>query len=82
MDAASSSQPAREAAVRGSVASGVVYAPLKEVHPERIVVGERVLFLRDGATCTYTIGTPLEVIFTERDGRSFADKITPVKQGH
>lgn len=38
-----------------------------------------VLFLRDGETCTCMIGTPLEVIFTEQDGRSFADKVTPVK---
>ena len=28
---------------------------------------------------TYGVGTPLEVILTEQDGRSLADRITPVR---
>jgi hypothetical protein len=50
--------------------------PLKASHPDRIIVGERVLFLRDGMACTYRVGTSLEVVFTEQDGRSHAERIT------
>lgn len=67
MDAASGSQPAR----------GV--APLLESLPDRIVVGSRTLFLRDGKRCTYPVGTPVEVIYTEIDGRRHADNITSVR---
>lgn len=82
MDAASGSQPTRDEPSLRSVASGVIYATLNESHSDRIVVGERVLFLRNGTTCTYAVGTHLEVVFTEQDGCSHADKITPVKQGN
>lgn len=82
MDAASGGQPARGESLVRPVVSGVIYAPLKESHSDRIVVGDRVLFLRDGVTCAYVSGAPLEVTFTEQDGRSLADKITPVRQGN
>jgi hypothetical protein len=71
MDGASGNTPARR----------VVVASLKESHSDRIIVGDRVLFLRNGTTCTYVVGTHLEVVFTVQDGRSLAHKITPVKQG-
>jgi hypothetical protein len=48
---------------------------------DRIVAGDRVVFLRNGMTCHYNLGTFLEVTFTEQDGRSFANKITPVSTG-
>jgi hypothetical protein len=72
MNTASGGQPAR----------GVIVAPLTEAHPDRIVVGGRVLFLRDGMICPYSLGTPLEVVFTEQDGRSHADRITPMRFTH
>jgi hypothetical protein len=71
MDAASGSQPAR----------GVIVAPLLESLPDRIVVGSRTLFLRDGKRWTYPVGTPVEVIYTEIDGRRHVDNITPVRPG-
>src|SRR5216684_3201032 len=66
MNAASCSQPAR----------GVIVAPLIEFHPDRIVVGSCTLLLRDGKRCTYAVGTPLEVAYTEVDGRRDVDSIT------
>ena len=83
MGAASGGQPAREKSSSRPIAFGVLSAPLKESHPDRIIMGDRVLFLRNGTTCTYAVGTTLEVTFTEQqDGRSFADQITPVKPGN
>jgi len=69
MDAASGGQPVR----------GVIVAPLIESHPDRIVVGSCTLFLPDGKRCAYVVGTPLEVAYTEVDGRRDVDSITPVK---
>jgi len=71
MDAASGSRPAR----------GVIVAPLVESHPDRIVVGSATLFLRDGKRCTHAVGTPLEVAYTEVDGRRDVDSITPIRPG-
>ena len=62
-------------------AHGVIVAPLKEAHPDRIVLSDRTFFLRDGATCNYAPGTPLEVAYTELDGRRDVDRITPVQHG-
>ena len=69
----------------GSVpARGIIVAPLK-AHPDRIILGDRTFFLRDGlrdgATCNYLPGTPLEVAYTEPDGRRDVDRITPVQHG-
>jgi hypothetical protein len=49
MGAASSSQARGEE--RPGVAHGLIVAILREVHPDRIVVGERTLFLREGQDC-------------------------------
>jgi len=62
-------------------ARGIMVAPLKEAHPDRIVLGDRTFFLRDGATCNYLPGTPLEAAYTELDGRRDVDSITPVQHG-
>ena len=71
MDAASGSQPAR----------GVIEAPLIESLPDRLVVGSCTLFLRGGKRCAYPVGTPVEVTYTEIDGRRHVDNITPVRPG-
>jgi hypothetical protein len=78
MDAASGSQPARDGRAP-ALARGMIFAPLNESRPGRIIVGDRVLFLRNGTTCTYVVGTPLEVTFTQENGRSLVDKITPIR---
>jgi hypothetical protein len=57
----------------------VIVAPLIASHPDRIVVGSRTLVLRDGKTCTYALGTNLEVVYTEQNGRAEAESITVVK---
>jgi len=49
MDAASGSQSAR-GVERSGVAHGLIVAILREVLPDRIVVGERTLFLLRGKT--------------------------------
>ena len=82
MDAASGGMSARGGDESPSFARGVVVGPLTEAHPDRIVLGDRIVFLRDGMTCTYPPGTPLEVVYTEQDGRSCADKITPLRPGN
>ena len=56
---------------------GVIIGPLTESRPDRTVLGGSILFLRDGAPCNYALGTPLEVVYTEQDGRRDVDKITP-----
>ena len=61
------------------IAYGVIFAPLIESYPDRIVVGSRTLFLRDGKTCTDALGTNLEVFYAERNGRAEAERITVVK---
>lgn len=69
MDTGSGRQPAR----------GAIVAPLVESHPDRIVLGSRTLLLRDGKTWTYAVGTNLEVVYTEQDGRAETESITVVK---
>ena len=78
MDAASGSQARGEE--RPGVAHGLIVAILREVHPDRIVVGERTLFLREGQDCRYPPGTYLEVLYAVRqDGRSEAERISVVQ---
>jgi hypothetical protein len=60
---------------------GVLYAPLIETHPDRIVVGDCTLFLGDGMACSYPLGTPLDVEYVEQNGRRRAEKITPIPVG-
>ena len=70
MDAASGSQPAR----------GVMEGRLKEAHPDRIVIGETVLFLRGGLRCTHPPGTRLNVTYTVQDGRREVEEISAVRE--
>jgi hypothetical protein len=65
MVAASGGQPAR----------GIIVGPLAECHPDRIVIGGCVLFLRGGAACPYAVGMSVEVHYTEIDGRRDIDGI-------
>jgi hypothetical protein len=65
-----------------TVSRGIVFAPLKEACPDRIVLGDCVLFLPAGATCTYALGTSLEVEYTEQNGRQTVAKMTPTKVGN
>lgn len=54
---------------------GVIVGPLRELYPDRIVVADRILFLRDGQACRYTVGVVIEVVYTEVNGRASVQKI-------
>ncbi len=56
---------------------GVILGPLAELHPDRIVIGGRTLYLRDGEAVGCEIGMVLEVVYLERDGRGDVQRITP-----
>jgi hypothetical protein len=56
-------------------AEGMIVALLGDSGPGRIVVGGRTLWLRDGETCAYTVGTPIRVLYTVVDGRRLIDGI-------
>ena len=43
-----------------------------------IVVGNLMLFLLPGAACHYKIGTTLQVVYVEQDGRSDVKSVIPV----
>ena len=43
-----------------------------------IVVGNPILFLLPGAACHYKIGTTLQVVYVEQDGRSDVKSVIPV----
>jgi uncharacterized protein YqfB (UPF0267 family) len=62
----------------GSPLRGIIIGPLGELRPDRIVVADRTLFLRDREACHYSVGVVLEVVYTERNGRASVEKITPV----
>ena len=71
MNAASSGEPAR----------GVVVGPLNESHPDRIVVGSSILYLREGVPCTHPVGTFIGVTYTtEKDGRRHVDSVEPMSE--
>jgi hypothetical protein len=57
---------------------GVIVGRLTAWHPDRMVVGDRTMFLRDGEACPYEIGMFLNVTFIEHDGRRDVESITPV----
>lgn len=59
------------------VARGIIFAPLAEVHPDRIVIGGQVIFL-GGVTCPYAVGMLLKVTCREQNGRRDAERITAV----
>jgi hypothetical protein len=44
------------------------------------VLGDRTFFLRELDTCALAIGTKLEVLYTERNGRAVAERITVARQ--
>lgn len=56
---------------------GVILGPLIEVHPDRIVVGDRTPHLSDGEVVDCEIGMVLEVVYSERNGRSDVLRIRP-----
>ena len=70
MNAASGSQPAR----------GVVVGRLTQSHPDRIIMGATTLYLGDGAACTFPVGTLLQVVYTERDGRRCVESVARVSE--
>jgi hypothetical protein len=49
---------------------GALVGRRKESHLNWIVVGSLMLFLRPGEACHYKIGTTLQVVYVEQDGRS------------
>ena len=54
---------------------GMIVELLADSRPGHIVVGGRTLWLRDGETCAYTVGTPIRVLYTVVDGRRLVDGI-------
>lgn len=58
-----------------AVAYGIILGPLQAHRLERIQVGGAVLFLTDGATCNYPIGTVLRVTYVEREGIKEASRV-------
>ena len=59
------------------VARGIIFAPLAELHPDRIVIRDQVIFL-GGVKCPYAVGTLLKVHYWEQNGRRDAERITAV----
>ena len=57
---------------------GVIVGPLTEAHLNWIVVGNLMLFLLPGEACHYKIGTTLQVVYVEQDGRSDVKSVIPV----
>jgi hypothetical protein len=55
----------------------VILGALTEVHPDRIVIGGRTLYLGDGEAFDCEIGMVIEVVYVERDGRGDVQRITP-----
>ena len=55
---------------------GVIIAPLRERHSDRIVVAKAtILYLRQGVTCTHALGTTLRIEYTIHQGRYQVDRI-------
>jgi hypothetical protein len=59
---------------------GVIVGRLKESHLNWIVVSNLLMFLPPGEACHYRIGTTLQVVFVEQNGRSDVKSITPVSR--
>jgi hypothetical protein len=69
MNAANSGEPTR----------GVVVGRLNESHPDRIVVGSSILYLREGVPCAHAVGTFIGVTYTtEQDGRRLVESLEPM----
>ena len=58
-----------------SEADGVILGRLQARLPDRIIVGEIVLFLTNGTHCDHAIGTALRVTYTERKGIKEASSV-------
>jgi hypothetical protein len=43
------------------------------------MVDGQTLYLRDGQTCPYQLGTPMEVVYVEIDARRYIERITAVR---
>jgi hypothetical protein len=54
---------------------GVVLGRLQARLPDRIIVGDMVLFLPSGTLCDHAIGTALRVTYTEREGIKEASRV-------
>jgi hypothetical protein len=59
---------------------GVILGPLTALHPDRIVIGDRTLYLPDSQTFDCEIGMMLEVVYTEWNGRLDVQHITPLER--
>jgi len=64
------------AGLSSSPLHGVILGPLRELYADRIVIPERTLFLRDGEPCHHVVGVILEVLYTEKNGRAYVDKVS------
>jgi hypothetical protein len=58
-----------------AAAYGIILGPLHAHRVDHIQVGDVVLFLTDGATCNYPIGTLLRVTYAEREGIKEASRV-------
>jgi hypothetical protein len=63
-------------AANDSPLHGVILGPLRELYADRIVIADRILFLRDGERCLHVVGVILEVQCTEKNGRACVNKIS------
>jgi hypothetical protein len=57
---------------------GMIVARLAESLAGQIELGGQTVFLRDGETCAYTVGTPIRVVYTVVDGQRLVDGIMHV----
>lgn len=62
----------------GPEVAGVAYGPLREVHPDRIVLASRTVYLPDGMTCGLSPGTYVAVVY--RTDRNDRPEVVSVKQ--
>jgi len=53
-----------------------VFGLLREVYSDRIVAGDRTLFLQDRQACHHAVERVLEIVFTEQSGRAGVKRIS------
>ena len=58
---------------------GIIAGRLRAVYVDRIIIGDKTIYLQPGAACTHAIGMDVEVTYTERDGRAEASSIVPLE---
>jgi hypothetical protein len=56
-------------------AQGVVLGRLHARLPDRIIVGDLILFLPSGSKCDHAIGTELRATYTEHEGIKEASRV-------